>query len=95
MNILALPAIDYHRIEAPRFGTSNLYSAHLVVSNLDLAQAAYWIGAGGLSALMAFCSCAAAYWLVHERRTGWAPRLAARTILKPNHHSHAPGSHRL
>lgn len=78
LTVLALPALDYIRVAIPRFGTSNLYSAHLVVANLDIAQAAHWVGAGGLSALMVFCSYAAANWLAHERRTRWPPRIAAR-----------------
>src|ERR1700740_94198 len=65
--VLLLPNPHYLRVAAPRFGTSNLYSAHLVVANIDIAQAAHWVGAGGLSALMAFCSYAAASWLAHER----------------------------
>ncbi|MBV8176744.1 MAG: hypothetical protein JO151_19580, partial [Verrucomicrobia bacterium] len=75
LTVLTLPAADYLRVATPRFGTSNLYSAHLVVANLDIAQAAHWVGAGGLSALMAFCSYAAATWLTHERRTRWPPRI--------------------
>jgi apolipoprotein N-acyltransferase len=82
LTVLALPAADYLRVAAPRFSTSNLYSAHLMVANLDIAQAAHWVGAGGLSALMAFCSYAAASWLTHERRTQWRPRIAARRIAR-------------
>ena len=82
LTVLALPAADYLRVAAPRFGTSNLYSAHLMVANLDIAQAAHWVGAGGLSALMAFCSYAAASWLAHERRTRWPPRIAARRTAR-------------
>ena len=82
LTVLALPALDYVRVAIPRFGTSNLYSAHLVVANLDIAQAAHWVGAGGLSALMAFCSYAAADWLAHERRTRWPPRIAARQAAR-------------
>ncbi|MBV9733465.1 MAG: hypothetical protein JO275_11855, partial [Verrucomicrobia bacterium] len=77
-----LPAADYLRIATPRLGTSNLYSAHLVVANLDIAQAAHWVGAGGLSTLVVFCSYAAAGWLAHERRTRWAPRIAARKAAR-------------
>ncbi len=51
---LTLPAADYLRVIAPRFGIGNLHSAHLPVANVDLAQAAHWAGAAGLSALMAF-----------------------------------------
>jgi apolipoprotein N-acyltransferase len=82
LTVLLLPAADYLRVATPRIGTSNLYSAHLVVANLDIAQAAHWVGAGGLSALMAFCSYAAAGWLVHERRTRWPPRIAARKAAR-------------
>jgi apolipoprotein N-acyltransferase len=82
LTVLAFPAADYLRIATPRLGTSNLYSAHLVVANLDIAQAAHWVGAGGLSALMAFCSYAAASWLAHERRTRWPPRIAARKAAR-------------
>jgi apolipoprotein N-acyltransferase len=82
LTVLALPAADYLRVATPRFATSNLYSAHLVVANLDIAQAAHWVGAGGLSALMAFCSYAAASWLAHERRTRWRPRIAARKAAR-------------
>jgi apolipoprotein N-acyltransferase len=82
LTVLALPAADYLRIATPRLGTSNLYTAHLVVANLDIAQAAHWVGAGGLSALMAFCSYAAASWLAHERRTRWSPRIAARKAAR-------------
>jgi apolipoprotein N-acyltransferase len=82
LTVLALPALDYVRVAIPRFGTSNLYSAHLVVANLDIAQAAHWVGAGGLSALMAFCSYAAANWLAHECRTRWAVRIAARQAAR-------------
>jgi apolipoprotein N-acyltransferase len=82
LTVLLLPTADYLRVAAPRFGTSNLYSAHLVVANIDIAQAAHWVGAGGLSALMAFCSYAAAGWLAHERRTRWPPRIAARKAVR-------------
>jgi len=82
LTVLLLPAADYLRIATPRFGTSNLYSAHLVVANLDIAQAAHWVGAGGLSALLALCSYAAAAWLTHERRTRWPPRIAARKAAR-------------
>jgi apolipoprotein N-acyltransferase len=82
LTVLALPAADYLRIATPRLGTSNLYTAHLVVANLDIAQVAHWVGAGGLSALMAFCSYAAASWLAHERRTRWSPRIAARKAAR-------------
>ncbi len=82
LTVLALPAADYLRIATPRLGTSNLYTAHLVVANLDIAQAAHWVGACGLSALMAFCSYAAASWLAHERRTRWSPRIAARQAAR-------------
>jgi apolipoprotein N-acyltransferase len=82
LTVLLLPTADYLRVVTPRLGTSNLYSAHLVVANLDIAQAAHWVGAGGLSALMAFCSYAAAGWLAHERRTRWPPRIAARKAAR-------------
>jgi apolipoprotein N-acyltransferase len=82
LTILLFPAADYLRVATPRLGTSNLYSAHLVVANLDIAQAAHWVGAGGLSALMAFCSYAAATWLAHERRTRWLPRMVARKAAR-------------
>jgi apolipoprotein N-acyltransferase len=82
LSILAFPALDYLRIAVPRFGTSNLYSAHLVAANPDLAQAAHWFGAGGLSALLAFCSYAAAEWLARERPTQWQPRIAARRAAR-------------
>ena len=82
LTVLLLPTAEYLRVAAPRFGTSNLYSAHLVVANIDIAQAAHWVGAGGLSALMAFCSYAAAGWLAHERRTRWPPRIAARKAAR-------------
>jgi apolipoprotein N-acyltransferase len=82
LTVLALPAADYLRVATLRFGTSNLYSAHLMVANLDIAQAAHWVGAGGLGALMAFCSYAAAGWLAHERRTRWPPRIAARRAAR-------------
>jgi apolipoprotein N-acyltransferase len=82
LTAFVLPAADYLRAIAPRFGIGNLYSAHLPVANLDIAQAAHWIGAGGLSALMAFCSYAAANWLFHERRTRWQPRIAARQAAR-------------
>jgi apolipoprotein N-acyltransferase len=82
LTVLALPALDYLRVAIPRFGIGNLYSAHLVVANLDLAQAAHWAGAGGLSALLAFCSYAAADWLARERRTQWPPRIAARQAAR-------------
>jgi apolipoprotein N-acyltransferase len=82
LTVLALPALDYLRVAIPRFGIGNLYSAHLVVANLDLAQAAHWVGAGGLSALLAFCSYAAADWLTRERRTQWGPRIAARQAAR-------------
>ena len=68
LTALVLPAADYVRTITPRFGIGNLHSAHLPVANLDIAQAAHWVGAGGLSALMAFCSYAAANWLFHERK---------------------------
>jgi apolipoprotein N-acyltransferase len=79
---LTLPAADYLRVVAPRFGIGNLHSAHLPVANVDLAQAAHWAGAAGLSALMAFCSYAAANWLFHERRSRWPPRIAARRTAR-------------
>lgn len=79
---LALPAVDYVRVIVPRFGIGNLHSSHLPVANLDIAQAAHWVGAGGLSALMAFCSYAAANWLFHERRTRWPPRIATRKTAR-------------
>jgi apolipoprotein N-acyltransferase len=82
LTVLVLPAADYLRLATPRLGTSNLYSAHLVVANLDIARAAHWVGAGGLSVLMAFCSYAAAAWLAHERRTRWTPRIAARKAAR-------------
>ena len=82
LTVLALPALEYLRIAIPRFGIGNLYSAHLVVANLDFAQAAHWAGAGGLSALLAFCSYAAADWLTRERRTHWPPRIAARQAAR-------------
>ena len=82
LTVLVLPAADYLRVASPRLGTSNLYSAHLVVANLDIARAAHWVGAGGLSALLAFCSYAAASWLAHERRTRWPPRIAARKAAR-------------
>jgi apolipoprotein N-acyltransferase len=82
LTVLLLPTADYLRVAAPRFGTSNLYSAHLAVANIDIAQAAHWLGAGGLSALLAFCSYAAADWLAHERRTRWPPRIAARKTAR-------------
>ncbi|MBV9878732.1 MAG: hypothetical protein JO025_28640 [Verrucomicrobia bacterium] len=82
LTILLLPAADYLRVVTPRFGTSNLFSAHLVVANLDIAQAAHWVGAGGLSTLVVFCSYAAAGWLAHELRTRWAPRIAARKAAR-------------
>jgi len=82
LTVLALPALDYLRVAIPRFGIGNLYSAHLVVANLDLAQAAHWVGAGALSALLAFCSDAAADWLTRERRTQWPPRIAARQAAR-------------
>ncbi|MBV8273982.1 MAG: hypothetical protein JO170_01815 [Verrucomicrobia bacterium] len=82
LSVLALPAADYLRVATPRFGTSNLYSAHLVAANLDIAQTAHWFGAGGLSVLLAFCSYAAADWLAHERRSRWFPRIAARRIAR-------------
>jgi apolipoprotein N-acyltransferase len=82
LTVLALPALDYLRVAIPRFGIGNLYSAHLVVANLDPAQAAHWVGAGGLSALLAFCSYAAADWLTRERRTQWPPRIAARQAAR-------------
>ena len=82
LTVLALPALDYLRVAIPRFGIGNLHSAHLVVANLDLAQAAHWVGAGGLSALLAFCSYAAADWLTRERRTRWPPRIAARQAAR-------------
>ena len=82
LTILVLPALDYIRVELPRFGVGNFCSAHLPAGNLDLAQAAHWFGAGGLGALMAFCSYALGSWLIHERRTRWAPRIAARTATR-------------
>jgi apolipoprotein N-acyltransferase len=82
LTALVLPAADYVRTITPRFGIGNLYSAHLPVANLDIAQAAHWVGAGGLSALMAFCSYAAANWLFHERPTRWPPRIAARQAAR-------------
>jgi apolipoprotein N-acyltransferase len=82
LTALTLPAADYLRVIAPRFGIGNLHSAHLPVANLDLAQAAHWAGAAGLSALMAFCSYAAANWLFHERRSRWLPRIAARRTAR-------------
>jgi apolipoprotein N-acyltransferase len=82
LTILALPALDYLRVAIPRFGTCNLYSAHLVVANLDIAQAAHWVGAGGLSALLALCSYATANWLAHERPARWPPRLAVRRTAR-------------
>jgi len=82
LTVLVLPAADYLRVAIPRLGTSNLYSAHLAVANLDIAQAAHWVGASGLSALLAFCSYAAAGWLAHERRTRWPPRIAARKVAR-------------
>jgi apolipoprotein N-acyltransferase len=82
LSILVLPAIEYLRIAIPRFGTSNLYSAHLVAANPDLALAAHWLGAGGLSTLLAFCSYSAADWLFRERFTKWPPRIAARKIAR-------------
>ncbi|HYZ73295.1 MAG TPA: hypothetical protein VE641_09475, partial [Chthoniobacterales bacterium] len=78
LTVLLLPTADYLRVVAPRFGTSHLYSAHLAVANIDIAQAAHWVGAGGVSGLMAFCSYAAAGWLALERRTRWPPWIAAR-----------------
>jgi apolipoprotein N-acyltransferase len=82
LTALVLPAADYVRTITPRFGIGNLHSAHLPVANLDIAQAAHWVGAGGLSALMAFCSYAAANWLFHERPTRWPPRIAARQAAR-------------
>jgi apolipoprotein N-acyltransferase len=82
LTALVLPAADYVRTISPRFGIGNLHSAHLPVANLDIAQAAHWVGAGGLSALMAFCSYAAANWLFHERPTHWQPRIAARQVAR-------------
>ncbi|MBV8100737.1 MAG: hypothetical protein JOZ31_16440 [Verrucomicrobia bacterium] len=82
LTVLVLPAADYLRVATPRLGTSNLYSAHLVVANLDIAQVAHWFGAGGLSVLLAFCSYSAANWLAHERRTQWPPRIAARKAAR-------------
>jgi apolipoprotein N-acyltransferase len=82
LTALVLPAADYVRTITPRFGIGNLHSAHLPVANLDIAQAAHWVGAGGLSALMAFCSYAAANWLFHERPTRWQPRIAARQAAR-------------
>jgi apolipoprotein N-acyltransferase len=82
LTALVLPAADYVRTITPRFGIGNLHSAHLPVANLDIAQAAHWVGAGGLSALMAFCSYAAAKWLFHERPTRWQPRIAARQAAR-------------
>lgn len=78
LTVLALPACDYLRMVLPRFGTAHLYSALLPVANIDFAQAARWVGAGGISALMAFCSYAAATWWLHERTSRWAPRIDAR-----------------
>jgi len=82
LTALVLPAADYVRTITPRFGIGNLHSAHLPVANLDIAHAAHWVGAGGLSALMAFCSYAAANWLFHERPTRWQPRIAARQAAR-------------
>jgi apolipoprotein N-acyltransferase len=82
LTILVLPTLDYLRVETPRFGIGNLYSGHLVVANVYLAQAAHWVGAGGLSALMVFCSYAAANWWFHERQTRWAPRIAVRRLSR-------------
>lgn len=82
LTALVLPAADYVRTITPRFGIGNLHSAHLPVANLDIAQAAHWVGAGGLSALMAFCSYAAANWLFHERPSRWPPRIAARQAAR-------------
>lgn len=82
LTVLALPALDYLRVAIPRFGIGNLYSAHLAVANLDIAQAAHWVGAGGLSSLLVFCSYTTANWLVHERRTQWPPRVAARRVAR-------------
>jgi apolipoprotein N-acyltransferase len=82
LTVLVVPAADYLRVATPRLGTSNLYSAHLVVANLDIAQAAHWVGAGGLSALLAFCSYSAATWLAYERPTRWPPRVAARKAAR-------------
>jgi apolipoprotein N-acyltransferase len=82
LTALVLPAADYVRTITPRFGIGNLHSAHLPAANLDIAQAAHWVGAGGLSALMAFCSYAAASWLFHERPTRWQPRIAARQAAR-------------
>ena len=82
LTVLTLPAAEYLREIAPRFGTSNLHSAHLPVANFYIAQAAHWGGAAGLSALLAFCSYAAGNWLFHERRTSWPPRIAARRTAR-------------
>jgi apolipoprotein N-acyltransferase len=80
LTILTLPACDFLRSVSPRFGTVHLHSALLPLANIDLAQATRWIGASGLSALMAFCSYAVATWWWYERRSGWAPRLAVRRV---------------
>ncbi len=78
LTVLALPSCDYLRTVLPRLGTAHLYSAHLPMANIDFAQATRWVGAGGMSALMVLCSYAAATWWLHERKTTWAPRIAAR-----------------
>jgi apolipoprotein N-acyltransferase len=80
LTVLTLPACDYLRMILPRFGTVDLYSGLLPIANIDLAQAARWAGAGGMSALMAFGSYAAATWWLHERKSRWAPRIAARQV---------------
>jgi len=82
LTVLALPACDYLRMILPRFGTAHLYSAYLPVANIDLAQATRGVGASGMSALMAFCSYAAATWWLHERKSSWAPRIAARQVSR-------------
>ena len=82
LTVLALPALDYVRTALPRFGTANLYSGDLPGANIDLAQAAQWIGASGLGALMAFSSYSAAFWLVNERRATWSHRITARSVSR-------------
>ena len=44
LTVLALPALDYLRVAIPRLGIGNLYSAHLVVANLDIAQRGQLLG---------------------------------------------------
>lgn len=82
LTVLVLPACDYLRTVLPRFGTAHLHSAYLPVANIDFAQATRWVGAGGMSALMAFCSYAAATWWLQERKSDWAPRIAARQVSR-------------